>query len=1065
MVIFGGIIDPLSDPFDPSVPGSNSLFVWSTTLRQWSQPAYSDLTNVNGGGPPRPQKFLTSVPLASEFKMLSIVSNSSTGTTHGNLLALDVNSWTWSVPTAPNPDVAPPSRLGAAVGMTENSILVHGGTPASFSGYAASANALNDLTKLDGSTFEWKSIANGPALVHHTMCKLTGLNKMVIFGGSDSANNAFNTVHTFDLEQETWTLAVPVSPGIGGSVPSIRKGHSATCLNNTMIVFGGGATGPADDDVWVLDASSSPWVWNRMTTNKQVGPGPRTGHSALLNTTNLLIWGGYGAPTASDTHIYILDTVAWKWSSSKDPGPNLFVPVTPEGGINGPGDKSNVPLTIGVVSGSLALIGAFAAFLILRRRASRRNEKQAKGSQDNASYISDAEQHLSGDLNLDDKPTYYNYHAGRDSGSSLGGWPSIAAKRSIPQPSQDYAMQSLTPKSQQEGSALEPAAERDVIQSESSRAQDSRRPALSTQQPAPGSTREAEKSSQHTGARAGSIASNSYYPAHLAENDEEDADRWTFASSLSFDQREKHGGPLPTLRYIPSKTSGSMGLQRSMAQSTGNLAPGLSASRAARRDGSAPSILSGRGSSISPASISLSAAGGTQGQRHDGSMSPRDATLFNSVSPLDRVSLMCSGLEVESRNSADEDGLTGGYLSPTRTYPQWRGGYRESFVEEGVKEEEEEEKHFTLQRTGSSSTGNSSTAYSTLDHPAMIMLIQNLPARYVVSKSPRPIHGRWNDIIFAVDSDTQQPIVVKSFTRREAWERECRTLRRLRGPCVVELKHVATLVLSETDEPNKPAKIRLTILERLDETLAQMLKNARKARKLALREQAASGSDEAALDLTGAGLYRPGPVVEQGYIKDIVKGVLRCLAWCHSKKIVFCDLKPTNVMRNRDDPRQQWKLIDLEASRAAEEECTGVGTVRYCPPEVAKDAVSSEGSASPANVTAQSSMDLWAFGCLLYELYATRPLIPVSESEAVVLHFLANPSADTPALSNGLRWKNSVDLEIPYFEDAVQDKHARTLIRILLHPDPHLRATMTQVLDSDFLNSGSQARSTALGAQ
>ncbi|KAF9964259.1 Negative regulator of mitotic exit [Mortierella alpina] len=1069
MIIFGGITDPSSDPFDPSVPGSNSLFVWSTTLRQWSQPAYSDLTNVNGGGAPHPQKFLTSVPLASEFKMLSVVSNSSTGTTQGNLLGLDVNSWTWSVPTAPNPDVAPPSRLGAAVGMTDNSILIHGGTAASLSGYATSTSVLNDLTKLDGSTLEWKSIANGPALMHHTMCKLTGLNKMVIFGGSDSASNAFNTVHTLDLEQETWTLAVPVNPGIGGSIPSIRKGHSATCLNNTMIVFGGGAAGPSDDDVWVLDASSSPWVWNRMTTNKQVGPGPRTGHSALLNSTNVLIWGGHGAPIAGDTHIYILDTIGWKWSSSRDPGPNSFAPVTPEGGGSVPDSKNNVPLTIGVVCGSLALIGAFAAYLILRRRASRRNEKQTKGSQDNASYMSDAEQHLSGDVHLDDKPTYYNYHAGRDSGSSLGGWPSIAAKRSIPQPSQEYAMQSLTPKSQQDGAALEPAAERDVNQSESSKAQNLRRPAMSMQQPALGPPRDAEKSSQHTGTRAESIASNSYYPAHLAENDEEDADRWTFASSLSFDQREKHGGPLPTLRYIPSKTSGSMGLQRSMAQSTGNLAPGLAASRAARRDGSAPSILSGRGSSTSPASISLSAAGGTQGQRHEGSMSPRDATLFNSVSPLDRVSLMCSGLDVDSRTSADEDGLTGGYLSPTRKYPQWRGSYRESFAEEGVKEEEEEEKHFTLQRTGSNSTGNSSTAYSTLDHPAMIMLIQNLPARYIVSKSPRPIHGRWNDVIFAVDSDTQQPIVVKSFARREAWERECRTLRRLRGPCVVELKHVATLVLSETDEPDKPAKIRLTILERLDETLAQMLKNARKARKLALREQAASvresdvAADAESLDLAGAGLYRPGPVVEQGYIKDIVKGVLRCLAWCHSKKIVFCDLKPTNIMRNRDDPRQQWKLIDLEASRVAAEECTSVGTVRYCPPEVAKGTGSSKESAFTANVTAQSSMDLWAFGCLLYELYATRPLIPMSESDTVVLHFLANPSPDTPALSNGLRWKNAVDLEIPYFEEAVQDKHARTLIRILLHPDPRLRATMTQVLDSDFLNTGTQGRSATIG--
>jgi len=204
--------------------------------------------------------------------------------------------------------------------------------------------------------------------------------------------------------------------------------------------------------------------------------------------------------------------------------------------------------------------------------------------------------------------------------------------------------------------------------------------------------------------------------------------------------------------------------------------------------------------------------------------------------------------------------------------------------------------------------------------------------------------------------------VIKSFSRKEAWERECRVLRRLRGPCIVELKHVATLVLSETDDPNKPAKIRLTILERLDETLAQMLKNARKAKKVALREQ--SQTNEPPLDLAGAGLYRSGPALDEGYIKDIIKGVLRCLTWCHSKRIVYCDLKPSNVMHNRDDPRQQWKLIDLESSRVANEECIGIGTVRYCPPEVARGTTVDKETSS--GVTANFSIDLWAFGCLVY---------------------------------------------------------------------------------------------------
>src|SRR5690606_9923195 len=48
-----------------------------------------------------------------------------------------------------------------------------------------------------------------------------------------------------------------------------------------------------------------------------------------------------------------------------------------------------------------------------------------------------------------------------------------------------------------------------------------------------------------------SIRSDQYYPTYLMEDDEEDADRWTFASSLSFDHHDK-SNRVPSLNYIPS---------------------------------------------------------------------------------------------------------------------------------------------------------------------------------------------------------------------------------------------------------------------------------------------------------------------------------------------------------------------------------------------------------------------------------------------------------------------------------------------------------------------------------
>ncbi|KAG0017428.1 F-box only protein 42 [Podila clonocystis] len=1033
MVIFGGTTDSTLNPYGANVPGSNDLWVWSTTLRTWSQPAAQFPGTPNNS--PAPQKFLNSVTLQSQGRMMSLVSNNTPGVTPGNLLVLNTNIWGWSIPNSPNPAVAPPSRLGAAVGISDNLMFVHGGASVSTNGQPSSG-VLNDLTKLDTSTFAWTSIANGPSLMYHTMCRLTGLNTMAIFGGSDQSTNAFNDVHTFGLDLEVWTLKVPVNPGTGGSIPSVRKGHTAVCLNNTMIVYGGGVDGPLDDDVWQLDASRTPWQWNRIPTNKAMGPGPRTGHSALINGTNMLVWGGWGA--ANDANIYILDTNTWQWSSSKDV-PTSYIPPSAPPGTGSDGKKQNLPLTIGVVCGSLALIAAFVGFLLLRRRNSQRRQHDAKDSHGTASFLTDGEQNiLSRDMAIEeDKPSYYS-HADRDSGSSLGRRSHTNTRRSSPSPSphhpQGFPMQSMA-------AFAHSAAEQDSNKAESIRSSELYRQPYNTslsEKHAPGTGK---------GTRVGSVSSDPFYPAYLAEDDEEDADRWTFASSLSFDQRENQQS-LPTLRYIPTRVHGAGGAtQRSMGQSTGSLgAPNAQrlpitihthGSRGARRDPSGVSVLSANGSSIAQGSNTAEAL------TRENSTSPRDNTLFNSVSPLDRVTLMCSGMDMG--RASEDDGLLLGHRNSGSI--QLHG--KEELAHEHLGPTENAAFDLRRKDTTSTSTTQSSTTYTSLDHPALINLVQNIPARYKLSKSPSPIHGEVNDILFAVDADTQQPIAIKSFARKEAWERECRMLRRLRGPCVVELKHVATLVLSETDEPNNPAKVRLTILERLDETLAQMLKNARKAKKVALRERAPPNEP---LDLVGPGLYSSGPALDEGYIRDIAKGVLRCLTWCHSKKIVYCDMKPSNVMHNRDDPRQQWKLIDLESSRVAAEECIGIGTVRYCPPEVARGTTVDKQSLS--GVTAQYSIDLWAFGCLLYELFATRPLFPLSLSDDTVLHFLAHPSADTPSLAHGLRWNDKRELEIPYFEQAVPDENARKLIRILLHPDPQRRATMPQVLNSDYLNSG-----------
>lgn len=59
-----------------------------------------------------------------------------------------------------------------------------------------------------------------------------------------------------------------------------------------------------------------------------------------------------------------------------------------------------------------------------------------------------------------------------------------------------------------------------------------------------------------------------------------------------------------------------------------------------------------------------------------------------------------------------------------------------------------------------------------------------------------------------------------------------------------------------------------------------------------------------------------------------------------------------------------WKLIDFEASRSIGQECIGVITPRYCPPEVAQS--TTYGFEGEQGVVAVANVDLWALGCVIY---------------------------------------------------------------------------------------------------
>ncbi|KAJ8662111.1 hypothetical protein O0I10_001803 [Lichtheimia ornata] len=309
-------------------------------------------------------------------------------------------------------------------------------------------------------------------------------------------------------------------------------------------------------------------------------------------------------------------------------------------------------------------------------------------------------------------------------------------------------------------------------------------------------------------------------------------------------------------------------------------------------------------------------------------------------------------------------------------------------------------------------------------------LVNMLPKRYQADSKRDPIIGPVNSILYvnkidtnAAESALEKEATIKWFGRREAWERECRTLIRLKSAHVVELLEVLTIQdenVSATEDDETRMKY-CTVMERLEETLGAVIQQAR--------------SDN---HTTTWNHQRK---------RDIARNIVECLILCHSRGVAFCDLKPSNIMHRQGEP---WKLIDFEASRTIGEECVGVITPRYCPPEVAR--ATTYGLEGANGVVATPSVDLWALGCVIYELETKHALFASNIKDGTILHFVSHPSSATPILNNGLRWDEHKELYIPNFERNVGDPHARELITMLLKREPAERGRAADLLDHPYFN-------------
>ena len=108
-------------------------------------------------------------------------------------------------------------------------------------------------------------------------------------------------------------------------------------------------------------------------------------------------------------------------------------------------------------------------------------------------------------------------------------------------------------------------------------------------------------------------------------------------------------------------------------------------------------------------------------------------------------------------------------------------------------------------------------------------------------------------------------------------------------------------------------------------------------------------------------------------IQPLIKGILEGLAFLHQHHILHRDIKPANILLHKEGEQITAKIADFGLSKQTDSSATSShgfkGTIEYMAPEQIYRKTYAVGGKIQANA------DLWAFGIVLYELFARQ--IPV----------------------------------------------------------------------------------------
>ncbi|CAE7577395.1 gefF [Symbiodinium sp. CCMP2456] len=155
-------------------------------------------------------------------------------------------------------------------------------------------------------TYGYGPMADGPAGRRQHSAATSG-ESMWIFGGEGDDGQMSDELWELNPQEPSWTL-----PTVSAAKPPGRRGHTAVMTSGTLYVFGGYNSGNLND-LWSINVLAGNPEWVQMSS-VSTSPSARADHSAVLMSTVMWIFGGSAGDGAMNDVWFVeltQDPVSW----------------------------------------------------------------------------------------------------------------------------------------------------------------------------------------------------------------------------------------------------------------------------------------------------------------------------------------------------------------------------------------------------------------------------------------------------------------------------------------------------------------------------------------------------------------------------------------------------------------------------------------------------------------------------------------------------------------------------------------------------------------------------------